>query len=118
MREVNALWPGRAGITPILDLLMTLLHWGRSGWDCIRAQRQAMFEYLGDRLQALAEHLGERVLLTPRNHISIALTLDVLQVSRKNRISMALTLDVLQGGRGNRISAASSRYLRLREEAV
>lgn len=33
--------------------------------------------------QAVAEHLGERVLVTPRNPISVAMTLDVMQASRR-----------------------------------
>ena len=29
---VNAAYPGRASAGPMLDLLITLLHWGASGW--------------------------------------------------------------------------------------
>lgn len=29
---VNAAYPGRASAAPMLDLLMTLLFWGRGGW--------------------------------------------------------------------------------------
>lgn len=29
---INAAYPGRASAAPMLDLLMTLLHWGASGW--------------------------------------------------------------------------------------
>lgn len=32
---VNAAYPGRASASPMLDLLMTLLHWGASGWQRI-----------------------------------------------------------------------------------
>lgn len=29
---VNAAYPGRAAAAPMLDLLITLLHWGAGGW--------------------------------------------------------------------------------------
>lgn len=29
---INAAYPGRASSSPMLDLLMTMLHWGRQGW--------------------------------------------------------------------------------------
>lgn len=30
---VNAAYPGRASASPMLDLLMTLLFWGKQGWQ-------------------------------------------------------------------------------------
>ena len=30
--SVNAAYPGRASASPMLDMLMTLLYWGREGW--------------------------------------------------------------------------------------
>ena len=30
---VNAAYPGRASAAPMLDLLMTLLFWGKEGWE-------------------------------------------------------------------------------------
>jgi len=32
IEAVNAAYPGRASAAPMLDLLITLLHWGASGW--------------------------------------------------------------------------------------
>lgn len=32
IEAVNAAYPGRASASPMLDLLMTLLFWGREGW--------------------------------------------------------------------------------------
>ena len=31
VEAVNGVYPGRASISPMLDLFMTLLHWGASG---------------------------------------------------------------------------------------
>jgi len=33
IEAVNSAYPGRASATPMLDLLITLLHWGASGWQ-------------------------------------------------------------------------------------
>jgi hypothetical protein len=33
IEAVNAAYPGRASATPMLDLLVTLLHWGAFGWQ-------------------------------------------------------------------------------------
>ena len=32
VEAVNAAYPGRASAAPMLDLLVTLLHWGACGW--------------------------------------------------------------------------------------
>lgn len=32
---VNAAYPGRASAAPMLDLLMTLLFWGKEGWQAV-----------------------------------------------------------------------------------
>ncbi|KXZ53262.1 hypothetical protein GPECTOR_7g1156 [Gonium pectorale] len=75
---VNGTYPGRASSAPALDLLMTLLHWGADGWRQVLAQREELVPYLRERLQALAARQGERLLETPSNPISMALSLDSL----------------------------------------
>ena len=30
--KINAAYPGRASASPMIDLLVTLLHWGATGW--------------------------------------------------------------------------------------
>lgn len=39
-------YPGRAGMTPLLDLLCTLLYWGAPGWRQQLQQREALYTYL------------------------------------------------------------------------
>ncbi|PRW56294.1 O-phosphoseryl-tRNA(Sec) selenium transferase [Chlorella sorokiniana] len=73
--RVARLYPGRAAVAPLLDLLITLLHWGASGWRAVLAQREALYAYAQQRLQQFAEQHGERVLATPGNPISLALSL-------------------------------------------
>lgn len=62
-------------MAPLLDLLITLLHWGASGWRAVLVQREALYAYAQQRLQQFAAQHGERVLATPGNPISLALSL-------------------------------------------
>ena len=73
---VRSLYPGRAAMTPVLDLCQTLLYLGRDGWARIREERMEVFGYLRDALRKLAERTGQKLLETPRNPISVAFTLN------------------------------------------
>jgi len=72
---VTAAYPGRACAAPALDLLLTLLHLGAAGWQAALAAREAVFPYLRAQLELVAAEVGERVLATPGNPISLGLTL-------------------------------------------
>ena len=65
-------------MAPLLDVLMTLLHWGAPGWAAALAAREELFVYARQALGAFAARHGERLLHTPGNPISLALTLDSL----------------------------------------
>jgi len=39
-------YPGRAAMTPLLDLLTTLLYWGAAGWREKLQQREELYDYL------------------------------------------------------------------------
>eukprot|EP00897_Mesotaenium_endlicherianum_P007645 jgi/Mesen1/6909/ME000354S06097 len=78
VQAVNSVYPGRASVAPLLDVLITLLAMGVSGWRRVLADREALFPYLRSKLSELAASLGERVLHTPRNGISLAMTLCTL----------------------------------------
>lgn len=55
--DVNAAYPGRASIAPLLDLLLTMLHWGADGWRSVLRAREELFPYLQERLgRVAAEH--------------------------------------------------------------
>ena len=62
---------GRASATPSIDLLITLLSWGVSGYKKLLAERKEMFTYLQQKLSACALQFGERLLNTRRNPISM-----------------------------------------------
>lgn len=44
-------YPGRAAMTPLLDLLTTLLYWGKAGWQDKLRQREGLYVYLRCVLQ-------------------------------------------------------------------
>lgn len=75
IEAVNKTYPGRASLSPLLDLLMTLLHWGQQGWERVLADREELYTYAREQLDYVASELGEKVLNTPDNPISLALTL-------------------------------------------
>lgn len=70
------LYPGRASMSPILDVFITLLSLGRDGLKGIRQRRKEIYPYLHGKLEELAAKHGERLLKTKHNTISIAITAD------------------------------------------
>lgn len=66
-------------MSPLLDVLMTLLHWGAAGWRSQLQQRENLYKYAQQQLKVWAQQHGERLLHTPENPISLALTLSHLE---------------------------------------
>lgn len=62
----------------MLDVFVTLLGLGVSGYKRLLQQRAEMFDYLKAKLGEVAEAHGERVLATKRNTISLGMTLSNL----------------------------------------
>ncbi len=56
---INAAYPGRACMAPLLDLLMTLLYLGADGWRAALCSREEAYPYLRDRLAQVAAEHGE-----------------------------------------------------------
>ena len=75
---INAAYPGRACMAPLLDVLMTLLFLGRAGWQAALAARCEGYDYLRAQLGLVAEQHEERLLETPGNPISMGMTLSTL----------------------------------------
>merc|ERR1712129_103469 len=85
--ELATMYPGRASISPILDLFITLNTMGKHKWNSMRRQREENFIYFKDLLHKVFEPqsdgnnlylIREHVLDTPNNPISIGLTLNTL----------------------------------------
>ena len=74
LKRMSGLYPGRASASAHIDLLVTLLSLGDSGYRALLARRAALFHSTRTRLDALAQKHGER-LLASSNDISMAVTL-------------------------------------------
>ena len=62
---------GRASGTPTMDMFITLLSLGVSGYKKLLKKRKELFTYLSDELKKCAERHGERFLQTVDNPISM-----------------------------------------------
>lgn len=68
-------YPGRASVTPVLDVFVTLLSLGRSGYARLQRERKELFADCRRQLEAVALKHGERLLHTPSNAISLGVSL-------------------------------------------
>ncbi|CAI9554199.1 unnamed protein product [Staurois parvus] len=75
LEEISKMYPGRASASPSLDVLITLLSLGASGYKNLLTERKEMFTYLSSELKALAAKHNEHLLETPHNPISLAMSL-------------------------------------------
>ena len=80
--EISRLYPGRASISPVLDLFITLLSMGEEGLLKIWRERQRLLLLLAEKLKCFAQSRNENVLFSPQNSISIGVTLDTLSRKR------------------------------------
>eukprot|EP00435_Cladocopium_sp_Y103_P072248 s968_g39.t1 len=60
--KVSSLYPGRASMSPVLDLFITLLSLGASGWTGLLQERKENAKWFEERLSSVSEKLGLRVL--------------------------------------------------------
>ncbi|NXU58714.1 SPCS transferase, partial [Turnix velox] len=71
IQEISKMYPGKASASPSLDVLITLLSLGASGYKQLLKERKEMFSYLLSELKKLADNHNERLLDTPHNPISL-----------------------------------------------
>jgi O-phospho-L-seryl-tRNASec:L-selenocysteinyl-tRNA synthase len=76
--NVGKVYAGRASSSPIVDLFITLLSMGLTGYKRLLDERTSMLETFPDRLDSVAKKYGERLLICPSNTISFGITLDAL----------------------------------------
>eukprot|EP00741_Cyanophora_paradoxa_P001651 tig00000498_g1602.t1 len=92
IEAVNGMYPGRASSGPVLDLFVTLLAMGAAGLRSLLRQREELLPEMRARLAAVAEARGERLLHTPRNPISLAMTVDKVGASARERTQLGAML--------------------------
>uniref|UniRef100_A0A8C4I5G1 O-phosphoseryl-tRNA(Sec) selenium transferase n=1 Tax=Dicentrarchus labrax TaxID=13489 RepID=A0A8C4I5G1_DICLA len=71
IQEISKMYPGRASASPSLDVLITLLTLGASGYKKLLSERKEIYSFLAQELKNLASAHGERLLHTPHNPISL-----------------------------------------------
>lgn len=70
-------YPGRASLSPIMDLFITLLSMGKNKYKFLIKERKERFKTLKEKMNKIAEIYGERILETESgNKISMAFTLN------------------------------------------
>ncbi|KAA0195766.1 hypothetical protein HAZT_HAZT006135, partial [Hyalella azteca] len=74
-KRISGAYPGRASISPIMDLFMTLLSMGKERFLELRKERNDLKKLLDLELQALAERHSIRTLAAPNNPISTGVAL-------------------------------------------
>ena len=78
INEIAKLYPGRASMSPILDLFVTLLSMGETGLKNLWKERERLFVLLKEKLRLFAESHNECLVLSDRNEISIGVSLESL----------------------------------------
>ena len=78
INDIAKFYPGRASMSPILDLFVTLLSMGENGLKDLWKERERLFILLKEKLRLFAENHNECLVLSDRNEISIGMSLESL----------------------------------------
>lgn len=97
-------YAGRASSSQTLDVFLTLLSLGKEGYMKLIQERKDMFIYLRQKLRHLSTRHNEKILITKRNPISIAMTLENFE---KGKVSMIGSMLFTRGVSGCRIISTS-----------
>lgn len=84
LQSVSSNYPGRASIAPIMDLFISLLSLGKSGFKSILDQRRLLLPVFQRKLQEACVLEGLRILPSPNNTISFAISLGSLSNGPKD----------------------------------
>ncbi|TRY59017.1 hypothetical protein DNTS_012402 [Danionella cerebrum] len=87
INEISKMYPGRASASPSIDVLITLLTLGANGYKKLLAERKELYGQLAQELGTLATRHGERLLHTPHNPISLAMSLEHLQTHSSTAVT-------------------------------
>lgn len=100
IEDVAKRYAGRGSSSQTLDVFMTLLSLGRDGYMQLVQERKDNFMYLRQKLRNLSSRHFEKILITKRNPISIAMTLDHFD---KTKVSMIGSMLFTRGISGCRV---------------
>jgi O-phospho-L-seryl-tRNASec:L-selenocysteinyl-tRNA synthase len=74
--QIGKFYSGRGAISNLIDLFITLVSMGETGWLKILKEREDLVEYFEVSIEKAAKSHGEKLLKTKRNDISFTMTLD------------------------------------------
>lgn len=100
--KVNAVaetYCGRASSSQTLNVLITLLEMGKLKYLALMKERKEMYNTLKEELMKFSSEYGEKVLDTPNNPISLALTLNNVQSEDVSMIGSMLFKRGISGTR-------------------
>lgn len=81
IKEIGNNYPGRASMSPILDVFITLLEVGKKKYKAMMSKRLELFNSLYIDMTKIAEKYNERMLRIKRNKISMAMSLGSIKSS-------------------------------------
>ncbi|XP_017781065.1 PREDICTED: O-phosphoseryl-tRNA(Sec) selenium transferase isoform X3 [Nicrophorus vespilloides] len=99
LQTVSKCYPGRASGSPIMDVFITLLHLGKSGYLKLVEERVEKFKLLSEKLREIAAGIGERLLESPQNPISMAMSMSKLPADELRSYGAKLYIRSVSGTR-------------------
>eukprot|EP01064_Diplonema_japonicum_P010828 TRINITY_DN1805_c0_g3_i1.p1 TRINITY_DN1805_c0_g3~~TRINITY_DN1805_c0_g3_i1.p1 ORF type:complete len:495 (+),score=129.41 TRINITY_DN1805_c0_g3_i1:41-1486(+) len=79
LKRVGAIYAGRASCSSVLDIFITLLSMGRSGFMGLLKERTDTLSYFHEAMKSFADSKGERLVASPANDISFCLTINSIK---------------------------------------
>jgi O-phospho-L-seryl-tRNASec:L-selenocysteinyl-tRNA synthase len=76
INKIKKNYPGRASISPIRDILITLLEMGKLKYIELIKERKRIYSMLKEEMNSVAKKYGEKIIETPNNKISLCLTMN------------------------------------------
>jgi O-phospho-L-seryl-tRNASec:L-selenocysteinyl-tRNA synthase len=90
IQSLTEAYPGRASSYAIVDFVITMLEMGSDHLSQILQQRKDVYEYMSIEVAKIAEAVGGRKLMTPKNKISMCFTIE--GIKRKDPESLGKML--------------------------
>ena len=85
IEKIKKNYPGRASISPLLDLFISFLEMGKSKYKKLIVDRKEKYKVLIKKIEAVANKYGERVVSLNNNKISILFTLGKIMEKSGNK---------------------------------
>jgi len=105
--EISSSYPGRANMTPSLDVFITLLSMGVRGYKQLLNIRKQLFSSLCSQLEQLQTRYPVRVMRSKNNTISVALALEFGSDESRGQLTSVGSMLFTRGVSGTRVVTGS-----------